>query len=555
MKYMSMVCLMVFTAALLFAQIDGREYEEIGSPKELERVLKHFPEGAAHAFHGVPMRDGIRLATDVFLPPGNGPWPVIFVRGFYGRYGTAGYARPCKDGQFVFVIQDARGRGDSEGAGTFDASSLEGEIHDCYDALEWLAGQSWCNGRIGMIGGSGNGVGPNAAFLSGHPNLVVAAPGNSSATAWYWTFDNRVRRWLYQWMKHRGMDVKAWPRPTLTGDSRNCAIAQLRKYETNPNTVYMAGAGWFDIVGESALDYFAARSDTSRMFVTVNPITHGGKAMVDGQTFPSKPKKRTVPAFENILLGESVSSTSFVQYYLMGDVHKPDGPGNEWRVTETWPVPHTDMPFYFTPDGQLADAPRESGRWAYAYDPRDPAPAIGGHATYGSDNVGPLDQRPLQERNDVLRFASAPLDAPLEITGNVFADLYFSTDVKDTLFIVKLVDIYPDGYEAILRESAGMGRYAKGLDGKTPLEKNEVYHLHIDLWSTAVVFDKGHRVGVYVTSSSAFTDEKSGKFYEVYEIHPNTFEPADSFSDSPVAHQVIHCGKERASRVILPVIR
>ena len=114
----------------------------------------------------------------------------------------------------------------------------------------------------------------------------------------------------------------------------------------------------------------------------------------------------------------------------------------------------------------------------------------------------------------------------------------------DTMFVVKLVDIYPDGYEALVRESAGLARYHRGLDKPAPIEKGKVYALRLDLWSTALVFNKGHRIGVYVSSSSK----------DAYEVHPNSYEPVPSLDQARQAHNTIHLSAERPSKVTLPVI-
>jgi putative CocE/NonD family hydrolase len=148
------------------------------------------------------------------------------------------------------------------------------------------------------------------------------------------------------------------------------------------------------------------------------------------------------------------------------------------------------------------------------------------------------------DRKDLLQFISDPLKEPVGITGKVWVDLHFSTDVPDTMFVVKLVDIYPDGYEAIMRESAGLARYHQGLDKGQPLEKGKPYSIKLDLWSTALVFNKGHRIGVYVTSSSK----------DAYEVHPNTYEPVSSIGQANDAHQTILLSGEHASKVILSVI-
>jgi hypothetical protein len=193
--------------------------------------------------------------------------------------------------------------------------------------------------------------------------------------------------------------------------------------------------------------------------------------------------------------------------------------------------------------------------------------SVGGNYALGAKN-GPYDQRSLldpedvvrsqgidaaskkpletkgQARKDVLRFVTEPLAEPVGITGKVFVELHYSSDAPDTEFVAKVVDIYPDGYEALIRESAMLARYWQGLDKPAPLEKGKVYSFKMDCWSTALVINKGHRIGVYITSSDS----------PAYEVHPNTYEPVDSIDKAVVARNTIHLSADHPSSVILPVI-
>jgi len=552
--WFSAVCLLRILSPVQ-GQTEGREWAEMGAPKDVKRVLAHFPKGSVSDFTMIPMRDGVKLATTIFLPPGEGPWPVIFCKSFYGRFTMAGYARDGKDGRFAFVIQDARGRGDSEGKDSFDPTSFSTHIPDTADALDWIAKQSWCNGRIGIRGGSGNGVAAYTGFLSGSPHLTMASAGNSSGHSHYWMADNRVRRGLYDWMKHNQLKVAAWPRPTLIPQRRDDVRAELGKLSPHPDTVITLSAAWYDIVSESALDLFTLHADQARMYLTITPGWHGGETRINGAKWPGFwDRGNAVPGLRETLLGTKPNTPSFIRYYLMGDPSNPDSAGNEWRMTREWPVPHTPLSLYLSADGGLqSSAPSNPGHRSYIYDPKDPAPAIGGNGSYRIP-VGPLDQRPLRERDDVLYFVSPALEQPLTVVGALTADLFFSTDVPDTQFVIKVVDLHPDGTETLIRESAVMGRYAEGLDGKTPLTSGQVYHLKADLWSTAKVFNAGHRVGVIITSS-AVLEGKDGRQSPVYEVHPNSFEPVTGPDQTRPARQTLHFSKEHPSSITLPVLK
>lgn len=531
-----------------FGQAEGSETEAIGRPKDPQIVLqKSFPAGTTHETVMVPMRDDVKLATDIFIPPGQGPWPVLFTRGYYGRLAGWVYADRAgsKNGAFVFVCQDARGVQDSEGKGTAQITKPDFEINDCADSLKWIAAQKWCNGKIGMVGSSGNGVGATLAFLTKDPHLVASRPSITAGyPIYYWGFSNGVARWLYlNWFGNTGIKIDKWPKPhTETFDLPRWKEILAGAAKDNPTDISLS-TGWYDLGSEAVLDYFEAFAPTCKITAMVRPYSHKANPEF---TWPQKPFPFPVPNIQQALLKDAKTPKSLLAYYVMGNFRDPASPGNFYKVTSVWPVPCRPTTYYFHANGGLStEHPIEpDASQTFAYDPKNPAPTIGGNATYDK-NAGPFDQRPLRDRPDILRFVSAPLEQPLEITGKLWADLYFSTDVPDTEFVVKVVDIHPDGYEMLIRESAGMARYAEDFQGKPqPLEKSKVYHLKLDLWSTAIVLDKGHRLAIFVTSSSA----------TAYEVHPNSFEPVMSYEKSPIAHQVIYLSKDYPSNVIIPVV-
>lgn len=115
-----------------FAQVAGREYENVGKG-DVSAILKAMPEGTVHEHVMMPMRNGVKLATEVFIPPFDKPQAAVLVRTPYGRLQPAGYANK----EFAFVTQDPRGTGASEG--TVDLVNNENEINDGYDCVEWIA--------------------------------------------------------------------------------------------------------------------------------------------------------------------------------------------------------------------------------------------------------------------------------------------------------------------------------------------------------------------------------------------------------------------------------
>jgi putative CocE/NonD family hydrolase len=173
---------------------------------ELKKCLARLPIGTRHEALLMPLRDGVKLATDVFLPPkGDGPWPVLLLRTPYSRFDP----RPVDvmgDEPCVLVCQNQRGRYGSEG--TLPKDSFANEVEDSYDAVEWCAQQKWCNGKVAMWGPSGHGVSPTNAVWSKAPHLVAVSVNITADDAYlHWGFHNGARRAMYSWMTQRNQKV------------------------------------------------------------------------------------------------------------------------------------------------------------------------------------------------------------------------------------------------------------------------------------------------------------------------------------------------------------
>jgi predicted acyl esterase len=526
--------------------------------------LRHLPQAllevygvnGVHRHVMIPLRDGVEVAAEVFLPgEEGGPWPVLLSRAEYGRWRTHDCPKDAGGQGFVYVAHETRKYEQGKHANWQDQESSINEQEDGYDVVEWIASQPWSNGRIGTVGGSGHGYASAMMFWANIPHYTVNGVHNTAGNVkLYWCRHNGVRRGTsYNWIGVRGASPNAEMAPTLTQEpyDHGAWLDFIRARSGDIHTWYFNNTGWFDPMSEGALDDFAALQHTGKAHVRVEPRCHGGMNGLPGglKIFPERGAKPAIlepPTTMEILKGaeapEGLQST--LTYFLMGDVLDAEAPGNRWMTTHTWPVPHDMVPFYLHANGSLStNEPTEAGgAVSYTYDPKQPAPTIGGHHDWG-EHSGPWDQRPLRQRDDVRYFVTEPLSEPFAITGKLRMKLFFSSDARDTAFVVKVVDIYPDGYEAIIRESAGMGRFHSGYSSPSPLEEGQVVDLDLDLWSTAMVFNKGHRIGVIVTSSS----EKS------YEVHPNTFEPTKAdYANAPVARNTIHCTPESRSVLLLP---
>lgn len=169
---------------------------------------------------------------------------------------------------------------------------------------------------------------------------------------------------------------------------------------------------------------------------------------------------------------------------------------NEWRYESEYPLARTQYrKLYFHSDGR-ANSYRGNGRLSwdapttdsrpdhYSYNPDLPAPSAGGHR-------GPIDQRPVESRNDVLVYTSDFLDHEVEVTGPVKVVLYVASDAADTDFIAKLVDVFPDGRAINVAEGILRARYRESLSRPKLLKPGKIYPMEIDLIGTSNVFRVG----------------------------------------------------------------
>ena len=226
----------------------------------------------------------------------------------------------------------------------------------------------------------------------------------------------------------------------------------------------------------------------------------------------------------------------------MGDVTDPAAPGNVWRSADSWPPPADVTPFYLHAGGALSrEKPTESGERTYQYDPADPVPTRGGQNLL--IDKGPMDQRPVESRPDVLLFTSEPLAAPLEVTGRITARLFVSSDCPDTDFTVKLCDVYPDGRSLLVTDGIRRASLRKSFEKHEPLAPGEVYELEVDLWSTSLIFNKGHRLRIAVSSSNS----------PRFEPNPNTGDRHPVPGKTRVATNRLHLAPDHPNAILLPL--
>ena len=157
---------------------------------------------------------------------------------------------------------------------------------------------------------------------------------------------------------------------------------------------------------------------------------------------------------------------------------------------------------------------------------------------------GPMDQRPVEKRRDVLVYSGNPLNQDLEVTGVIRVALWASTTAPDTDFTAKLVDVFPDGRAVNLTDGILRLRYRDSLERPALAAPGRVYALGIDAGVTSNVFLKGHRIRVEISSSN----------FPRFDRNPNTGGPLASETRLLTAVQTIYHDAQHPSRIILPVV-
>ena len=257
--------------------------------------------------------------------------------------------------------------------------------------------------------------------------------------------------------------------------------------------------------------------------------------------------------FDIFLKGEKsalLDTLPKVRYYTMGM--------NKWQTADSWPPAGAETLNYFLASGGNANTAKGDGVLttkppkvdkpdAFSYDPMNPVPSYGGNVCCTGNAVvgGALDQQKMEERDDILVYTTEPLKEGMEVSGPVELTLYVSTDVKDTDFTVKLIDVYPDGRAYNLDETIQRARYREGYDKVVWMEKDKVYKVKLGPLTTSNYFEAGHRLRI----------EVSGSNFPRFDRNMNTGGKNFDETTGPVAHNKVHHSAKYPTSLSLTVVK
>ncbi len=547
----------------------------------------------------VPMRDGVRLATNLYRPTLPGPrFPIILIRTPYNQEAMPFVIEPAKffAGQgYLVVTQDIRGKFQSEGE--FAVQMKDGE--DGYDTIDWIVKQPWATPKVGTYGCSYMGEVQLLAAKNRHPNHMAMIPQSSTgamgpAGGYYtnWgTYEGGTVTLsaLFGWMGGAGSKVKG-----RTGDLEHLDFATILKslplatmaeragyppsdfkdFVTHPpadpywdqmhyvrdddrfDVPALHVNSWFDVTPDQTMYLFNLMRRTSvtarareNQFVIMSPAAH---CLSEAAGAPTKVGDREfgdarLPYFQIYLdwfdhwlkgADNGVTGRPRVQYYVTGL--------NEWRTAPSWPVPAVNPTRYFLGGGHLSTRLPAPGRDSFRYDPDDPVPSRGGTVCCTGnpkDQPGAFDQSDLERRKDLLIYSTPPLERGVTIAGSVTTTLYISSDRKDTDFTAKLLDVDPEGRSWNVASGVIRARYRSGMTKPVWLSPGQVVRLEVNLKATAHHFAPGHRIRLWVSSSD----------FPLHDRNLNTGGDNVTETDWLTATNTVYSGGNRASYLLLPI--
>jgi len=541
----------------------------------------------------IEMRDGINLLTDIYIPEGKGPFPIILSRVPYGTKSDyilqPFYGEYFNERGYVYISQNVRGKFGSEGIFT---AYVEGqEIPDAYDTIDWIVSQEWSNGNVGVMGESYYGYTSLMAAVSGHPAVKAISPANitlarekqsldgvfpiQASGLWTLNMDDIVHG---KYQDTDSLDLYHLPMITLGSVNNmrdNLWIERVEGYSKDPSELKEEAieqykkiqvpalhfGGWYDTFTRGSIAIWSGIQTHSenpdvhdKQWLVMGPWDHDSMSvhiaditpkttigMRDFGTNAINTYGETVTAFfDYFLKGENNGfiNNKRIRYFNIGD--------DDWRETDEWPpAPSEVQSLYLSINKRLSSsAPSQNSESDYTYDPNNPITITEGTNIW-SRSAQMRDRSALLERDDVLIFETEALEEDLEITGDISLELFASSTAIDTDFTAAIVDVYPDGYSLLIQEGILRVSHRNKNESPSHINPDEIYQFDIDLWSTSYVIPAGHKLRLEISSSN----------FPRFARNLNNGEPFGMSDELKVAEQTIYYGARYPSRLLLPVIR
>lgn len=536
---------------------------------------------------GIPMRDGLELAADVYMPlTQEQPAPAVVTMTPYDKSGLfiAPEGRLYQEHGYAYVAVDLRGRGKSQG----EWRAFVHDGPDGHDIIEWVAAQPWCTGKVGTTGLSYMGWTQWATAAERPPHLTCMI-STSAAGRWQQEIpytDGCFQLYFGWWVYAVRRRINELHR---IGEVDWDEVLSRLPLEAIGDFINPSGQTWRDMMDHDTLDDFwrAIRCDDRYQTIDV-PCLHvtgwydledllGAFHHYEGMmaASPARERQRLVvgpwshvnaryphSAYGGIEFGPEAAlemneiHLAWCDYWLKGEqnavMQSPpallfETGTNQWRDAAHWPLASGEWSLYLAWDGaqgSLSGAPAAAQQpdRSYHYDPRDPAPTRLDVKRYPIEDV-PIVMNEVEARPDVLTYTSLPLAQPLTVSGWPHLEFWASSDRDDTEWHVKLTDVDAQGRSVKVCQGCLRASYRDSLAQPTPLTPGTPHRFCVELWPVHHTFLPGHRIRVTITSSD----------YPWFARSLNQFGPLKDQSEPLVARNTVHHGGEFPSRIMLPV--
>ena len=541
----------------------------------------------------VKMKDGIYLSTDLYFPEQlTGKVPAVLIRTNINKNSIGVLAYYFINNGYAVAVQDVRGRFESEGL--WEPYVYEAE--DGYETIEWLAGEEWCNGKVGMLGGSYSAVVQLLAAKLKPPHLSTIIPHNLPADPFRNApYENGIlllapEMW---WINLVESSLKDYNDPVVIRESQKVKdnpnlyslpvnaidkkiigkeIPYWQKWlEHNTNDDYWQNisyqeslselnipillfSGWYDThsIGTKLAWQEISESQNKNVKLILGPWNHSNSV-------PKYPSTKTVGTeasmdilklfrdwFDHWLKGveNKITAETKTKLYVMNN--------SRWIESESYPLENTRYTSLYLNSTKGANSLLGDGKllWSisgkekefdeYFYNPADPTPAF----LYRNSQGRKKSDEITSSRNDILVFESAPLDSAITILGPLTARLFASSSSVDTDWFINFYAVNEKDEYMPLTHGCIRARFKSSFTEPEFLEKNEIYEYGLDLWQIGIKFDKGWKIRVEISSAD----------FPQYSRNLNTGKNNETESDFEAATQRIYHSNKYPSRIILPII-
>ncbi|WP_028328414.1 CocE/NonD family hydrolase [Brachyspira alvinipulli] len=524
----------------------------------------------------IPMRDGVKLATEVLIPNVKEKVPTILVRTPYNRLNKIEtYYRYVLRG-YAVCVQDVRGRGDSDG----EWIPKYHEVDDGDDTINFIANEQWCNGSVGMIGGSYLGCVQWSAAGSGNEHLKalisIVTSGNpfvdlprkngtfsSGVLAWAFSVKDKVHdknnMQRTDWdevinirpikdipIKALGHNIGFWDK-WCSHEVYDEFWAHCNWYEKRDNikTPALIVSGWYDDNGDAtslAIDVVSKYKNDSDKKIILGAWMHDGNSTrnINSLQLGTNALRYDIDLiflkwFDKKLknINNDIENRPNVEYYAVGK--------NEWKQANKW-YPEYSKPvnYYLSANNKLSlNVPETDVEEKYIFNPKD-APE---HLIDISQNeiCVPADYQEIEKRDDVIIFTTEEFEKETTIVGSAKITFYAKSSAKDTDFVVRLTEVDSKGRSMRLCDGFIRAKFREGVDKISLLEPGKIYKYEIVTTKIANTFLKGTKLRLQVMSGAKnyiFPNQNTGN---------NIFEDTEFIN----AEQTIISSKEYPSFVEL----